>query len=147
MLFRSKVAIGNLPRGIGTGDFDESKLSPNVKMAVDLYLAMVDVSHNVRRNYISSLRVCIKEDRKFSPNAPREKAKEAKEAKEAPKPDDTKPSDVKTPLDEVIRRNFKTLLDNNRKVACKLIDELAKMACVDLGDEFDFEDEDYDIED
>jgi len=158
VLFKAKVAIGNLPRGVETGDFDSNKLSSTVKIAVDLYLAMKDVSHNVRRNYISSLRVCIKEDKKFSLNVAREKAREkAKEVKASDtkasdtkasdtKASNTKAGDVKTPLDEVIRRNFKTLLDNNPIVARKLIGQLAAMAHIDLGDGalFDFEDDDYD---
>lgn len=159
-LHKHGVKLGELPRTGADIGYKGVKVSAAQALTVGVYNAMPkDISHATKKNYLSDLRACIDANHKFTLNYSRKiskgKSDAGKEASAsasakavaAPKPGDTKPSDVKMPLDEVIRRNFKTLLDNNRKVACKLIDELAKMACVDLGDEFDFEDEDYDIED
>ena len=145
-LYKAKVVIGNLPKGLSEHGHVESKdnprpLSEASSIAVDLYMMMTGVKHNVRRNYISSLRTCIKEDRKFNLNLAREKAKEKPKADttiapKAPKADDTKASEGETAADnkqslaDVIRRNFKTLLANNPTLAAELAEELAELAGV-----------------
>jgi len=126
-LHKAKVIIGDLPRtGADTGYANNNVSNTNVVIAIGLYNAMVDLKHGVRRNYISSLRICIKEDRKFNPNAPREKAKE----KPKPKSKDQKHGAVKQSLADVIRANFKTLLAKNPPLAAELAAELAELAGV-----------------
>ena len=140
-LYKAKVTIGELPRkGADTGYAMYNNSNASVVIAIGLYNAMVDLKHDVRKNYLSSLRTCIKEDRKFNPNAPREKAKDKPKADniapKAPKADDTKASDGETAADnkqslaDVIRRNFKTLLANNPELAAELAEELAELAGV-----------------
>ena len=133
-LHKAKVTIGDLPRkGADTGYAMYNNSNVESTIAIGLYNAMTDLKHDVRKNYISSLRVCIKEDRKFNPNIAREKAKPKVDdvvAQKAPKSEDQKPSSVKQSLADVIRANFKTLLANNPALAAELAAELAELAGV-----------------
>jgi len=151
-LHKNGIKLGELPRTGADIGYEGVKATPAQALSILIYNKMpTDITHAVKKNYLSSLRKCIEKNSKFSLNDPRDRTKGAKDstkeiAKKMPKSEDKKPSDVKTPLDEVIRRNFKTLLDNNPIVARKLIGQLATMAHIDLGDGalFDFEDDDYD---
>ena len=138
-LHKHGVKLGELPRTGADIGYQGVKVTAAQALTVGVYNAMPkDISHATKKNYLSDLRACIDANHKFTLNYSRKISKGKSEAgKEnsasasakavAAKPDDTKPSDVKTPLDEVIRRNFKTLLANNPQAAADLVDELADM--------------------
>ena len=128
-LHKNRIKLGDLPRTGADIGYEGVKATPAQALTIGVYNAMpADISHAVKKNYLSALRVCIDENRKFTLNPAREKAK----AK--PKADDTKPSvgetaaDNKQSLADVIRRNFKTLLANNPALAAELAEELAELA-------------------
>ena len=99
-------------------------------LAVGIYNAMpADLSHAVKKNYLSAFRACVTDNRVFSLNPSRDKVKTTKvdtKATKAAKPD-TKAGAVKQSLADVIKANFATLLKNNPQAAAELLDQLAEL--------------------
>lgn len=132
-LHKHGVKLGELPRtGADTG-YKGVKVTPAQALSVGVYNAMpADLTHAVKKNYLSALRAAIESNHKFTLNPSRERVQAEKKAtatvaEKVPKADDKKPSEVKQSLADVIRANFKTLLNNNPQVARDLVDELADM--------------------
>ena len=91
-LHKNEIKLGDLPRTGADIGYKGIKATPAQALSVGVYNAMPgDITHAVKKNYLSSLRVCIDENRKFTLNPAREKAKE----KPKPKSEDQKPSGVK----------------------------------------------------
>jgi len=134
-LHKNGVKLGELPRTGSDIGYEGVKVTPAQALSVGVYNAMpTDLTHAVKKNYLSALRVCINTNNKFTLNPARTRTKGAKDSAEEiakkMKSKNTKAGDVKTPLDEVIRRNFISLLNNNKPLAEKLAIELAELAGV-----------------
>jgi hypothetical protein len=136
-LHKHGVKLGELPRTGADIGYKGVKVTPAQALSVGVYNAMpADLSHAVKKNYLSALRVCIESNHKFTLNPARDRTKGAKDstkdivAQKMPKPEDQKPSAVKQSLADVIRANFKTLLANNPQLAQELAEELAELAGV-----------------
>ena len=136
-LHKHGVKLGELPRtGADTG-YKGVKVTPAQALSVGVYNAMpADLTHAVKKNYLSALRQCVDSNHKFSLNLSRDRTKGAKDsakeivkdvAQKAPKTPDQKHGEVKQSLADVIKANFKTLLKNNPQVAADLLDQLAEM--------------------
>jgi len=135
-LHKHGVKLGELPRtGADTG-YKGVKVTPAQALSVGVYNAMPqDLTHAVKKNYLSALRAAIDSNHKFTLNPSRDRVQAEKKtaapvAEKAPKAEDKKPSEVKQSLADVIRANFKTLLNNNPQLAAELAEELAEMAGV-----------------
>ena len=128
-LHKLGVKLGELPRKGQEDGYKTVKLTPAQTLAVGIYNAMPqDLSHAVKKNYLSAFRACVADNRVFSLNPSRDKVKAAKPADtKAAKPADTKAGAVKQSLADVIKANFKTLLANNPQAAAELLDTLAEM--------------------
>ena len=129
-LHKLGVKLGELPRKGQEDGYKAVKLTPAQTLAVGIYNAMPqDLSHAVKKNYLSAFRACVADNRVFSLNPSRDKVKTAKPAGNKPagnKPD-TKAGTVKQSLADVIKANFVTLLKNNPQVAAELLDQLAEL--------------------
>ena len=128
-LHKLGVKLGELPRKGQEDGYKAVKLTPAQTLAVGIYNAMpADLSHAVKKNYLSAFRACVADNRVFSLNPSRDKVKAAKPAgnTKAAK-QDTKAGAVKQSLADVIKANFKTLLANNPQIAAELLDQLADM--------------------
>ena len=129
-LHKLGVKLGELPRKGQEDGYKAVKLTPAQTLAVGIYNAMpADLSHAVKKNYLSAFRACVADNRVFSLNPSRDKVKAAKPAgtTKTAKPADTKAGAVKQSLADVIKANFKTLLANNPQAASDLVDELSDM--------------------
>ena len=138
-LHKHGVKLGELPRTGAEDGYKSNKLTPAQVLTVGIYNAMpADLTHAVKKNYLSCFRNCVAESRAFTTNLSRDKAvkgdkagtsKAGSSAKAvaAPKQDDKKHGEVKQSLADVIKANFKTLLANNPQAAADLVDELADM--------------------
>ena len=127
-LHKLGVKLGELPRKGQENGYKAVKLTPAQTLAVGIYNAMPqDLSHAVKKNYLSAFRGCVELNRAFSLNPSRDKVKTTKAATKATKPADTKAGAVKQSLADVIKANFVTLLKNNPQVAAELLDQLADM--------------------
>ena len=129
-LHKLGVKLGELPRKGQEDGYKAVKLTPAQTLAVGIYNAMPqDLSHAVKKNYLSAFRACVTDNRVFSLNPSRDKVKTTKvdtKATKAAKPD-TKAGAVKQSLADVIKANFVTLLKNNPQAAAELLDQLADM--------------------
>ena len=138
-LHKHGVKLGELPRtGADTG-YEGVKVTPAQALSVGVYNAMpADLTHAVKKNYLSALRAAIDSNHKFTLNPSRDRTKGAKDstkelvkdkdvAQKAGKTADQKHGEVKHSLADVIKANFKTLLGNNPQRAAELVDELAEM--------------------
>ena len=137
-LHKLGVKLGELPRTGAEDGYKNNKLTPAQVLTVGIYNAMpADLTHAVKKNYLSCFRNCVAESRAFTTNLSRDKAVKGDKAGTskagsstktgAAKPSDTKPSEAKQSLADVIKQNFKTLLANNPQAAADLVDELADM--------------------
>lgn len=130
-LHKLGVKLGELPRKGQEDGYKAVKLTPAQTLAVGIYNAMpADLSHAVKKNYLSAFRACVADNRVFSLNPSRDKVKTTKvdtKATKAAKPADTKAGAVKQSLADVIKANFVTLLKNNPQAAAELLDQLADM--------------------
>ena len=136
-LHKLGVKLGELPRTGAEDGYKNNKLTPAQVLTVGIYNAMpADLTHAVKKNYLSCFRNCVAESRAFTTNLSRDKAvkgdkagtsKAGSSTKTVAKQDDTKPSEAKQSLADVIKANFKTLLANNPQAAADLVDELADM--------------------
>ena len=130
-IHKLRVKLGELPRKGQEDGYKSVKLTPSQVLTVGIYNAMpADLSHAVKKNYLSAFRGCVEANRAFSLNPSRDKVKTAKPAGNKPagnKPADTKAGEVKQSLADVIKANFKTLLANNPQIAAELVNELAEM--------------------
>ena len=129
-LHKLGVKLGDLPRKGQENGYLTAKLTPAQTLTVGIYNAMpADLSHAVKKNYLSCFRNCVEANRAFTTNISRDRAKAAKPADtaKAAKPADTKAGAVKQSLADVIKANFATLLKNNPQVAAELLDTLAEM--------------------
>ena len=129
-LHKLGVKLGELPRKGQEDGYKAVKLTPAQTLAVGIYNAMpADLSHAVKKNYLSAFRACVTDNRVFSLNPSRDKVKTTKvdtKATKAAKPD-TKAGAVKQSLADVIKANFATLLKNNPQAAAELLDQLAEL--------------------
>ena len=128
-LHKRGVKLGELPRKGQEDGYKAVKLTPAQTLAVGIYNAMpADLSHAVKKNYLSCFRNCVEANRAFTTNISRDRAKAAKPASttKTAKPD-TKAGAVKQSLADVIKANFVTLLKNNPQVAAELLDQLAEL--------------------
>ena len=128
-LHKLGVKLGELPRKGQEDGYKAVKLTPAQTLAVGIYNAMPqDLSHAVKKNYLSAFRGCVEANRAFSLNPSRDKVKTAKPAgtTKTAKPD-TKAGAVKQSLADVIKANFVTLLKNNPQAAAELLDQLAEL--------------------
>ena len=129
-LHKLGVKLGELPRKGQEDGYKAVKLTPAQTLAVGIYNAMPqDLSHAVKKNYLSAFRACVTDNRVFSLNPSRDKVKTTKvdtKATKAAKPD-TKAGAVKQSLADVIKANFATLLKNNPQAAAELLDQLAEL--------------------
>ena len=124
------MKLGDLPRKGQEDGYKSVKLTPSQVLTVGIYNAMpADLSHAVKKNYLSAFRGCVEANRAFSLNPSRDKVKTAKPAgnTKTAKPADTKAGAVKQSLADVIKANFKTLLANNPQAAAELLDTLAEL--------------------
>ena len=127
-LHKLGVKLGELPRKGQEDGYKAVKLTPAQTLAVGIYNAMpADLSHAVKKNYLSAFRACVADNRVFSLNPSRDKVKTTKAATKTAKPADTKAGTVKQSLADVIKANFKTLLANNPQAAAELLDTLAEL--------------------
>ena len=128
-LHKLGVKLGDLPRKGQENGYLTAKLTPAQTLTVGIYNAMpADLSHAVKKNYLSCFRNCVEANRAFTTNISRDRAKAAKPADtKAAKPADTKAGAVKQSLADVIKANFVTLLKNNPQAAAELLDTLAEM--------------------
>ena len=132
-LHKLGVKLGELPRKGKEDFYANSKLTPSQALTVGMYKAMVTgdnaISHDTAKNYLSCFRNCVADNRAFTTNISRDRAKAAKpdtKTTKATKPD-TKAGDVKQSLADVIKANFVTLLKNNPQAAADLVNELAEL--------------------
>ena len=126
-LHKIRVKLGELPRKGQEDGYKTVKLTPAQTLAVGIYNAMPsDLSHAVKKNYLSAFRGCVEANRAFSLNPSRDKVKAAKPDTAKVKAD-TKAGDVKQSLADVIKANFVTLLKNNPQAAADLVNELAEL--------------------
>lgn len=84
-----------------------------------------NVAKATRDNYLSAFKRAVHEGHAFSLNPSRERVKAEK--KPDTKPDTKKTDAVKTPLADVIKMNFITLMKNNRPRAIELLEELEEL--------------------
>ena len=138
-LHKHGVKLGELPRIGADIGYEGVKVTAAQALTVGVYNAMPkDISHATKKNYLSDLRACIDANHKFVLNYSRkiskgksdtgkENSASASAKAVAVKPNDTKASEAKQSLADVIKQNFKTLLANNPQAAADLVDELADM--------------------
>ena len=132
-LHKLGVKLGELPRKGKENFYAQSKLTPSQVLTVGMYKAMVTgenaIGHDTAKNYLSCFRNCVADNRAFTTNISRDRAKAAKPADTAKtaKPADTKAGAVKQSLADVIKANFVTLLKNNPQAAAELLDTLAEL--------------------
>ena len=90
-LHKLGVKLGELPRKGQEDGYKAVKLTPAQTLAVGIYNAMpADLSHAVKKNYLSAFRACVTDNRVFSLNPSRDKVKTTKvdtKATKAAKPD------------------------------------------------------------
>ena len=86
-----------------------------------------NVAKATRDNYLSAFKRAVHEGHAFSLNPSRERVKADTKKADAAKPDTKKADTPKTPLADVIKANFITLMKNNRPRAIELLEELEEL--------------------